>query len=230
MLRLMNRLPRSIPISLILTVAVPATMLMLGMTGCAESGPESPPRTIESQARATSPWRLPPEGRAEAAGVTGFDPATQIAVINDEIESDHYVALSAAIEQARRTAEEARERWSTSPAHEHDRWAVKWAAPLAEVPASDPAETVEYVWVRPVHWSPFRVEGVLASDPVHELESGRTLGELVSFPIEELADWVRYHTDDVDGPRDGGFTIDALTTPATHARTTAEPRNTTGAP
>ena len=74
---------------------------------------------------------------------------------------------------------------------QRERWAVKWAARTID-------GAVEHVWVRPATWSAFRIEGVLASRPMSELECAKAAGELVSFPIEELSDW-RYDT----GRRDG---------------------------
>ena len=67
---------------------------------------------------------------------------------------------------------------------------------------------VEHVWVRPLEWSPFRIEGVLLSAPRADI--GALQGDLVSFPIEELSDWV--HMIDVNGAagRDGGFTLEVL--------------------
>ncbi len=70
--------------------------------------------------------------------------------------------------------------------------------------------------MRPLHWSAFRIEGVLASTPANQLTSGKTLGDLVSFPIEELSDWIRYSSDaplaggEFDRPYEGGFTVKLL--------------------
>jgi uncharacterized protein YegJ (DUF2314 family) len=119
--------------------------------------------------------------------------------------------LAAAVEQARQTADEAREQWRHSPESHRHHWAVKWAAPV-----SDDAGAVEHVWVCPLHWSQFRVEGVLLSEPDRPLEissgSGHAtaVGDIVSFPADELSDWVRWRIGQPNGERDGGFTIDAL--------------------
>jgi uncharacterized protein YegJ (DUF2314 family) len=116
--------------------------------------------------------------------------------------------LSAAIAQARATADEARTRWlADDPAH-RDRWAIKWAAPTAD-------DRIEHVWVQPVNWSLHRIEGILTSEPINELTSGQKRGDLVSFPIEELSDWVHY-VSDPKGPADnrdlneGGYTMKVL--------------------
>jgi uncharacterized protein YegJ (DUF2314 family) len=69
---------------------------------------------------------------------------------------------------------------------------------------------VEYLWVTPLHWSPFRVEGRLANPPQRELPGGAQLGDIVSFPAEQFVDWVHFTEQRVDGPREGGFTIDVL--------------------
>jgi len=127
--------------------------------------------------------------------------------------------LADVIAQARLTASDARERWLKTPESERDNWAVKWAAPLDfvfdennddDVGGDGEYAAVEHVWVRPLHWSPFRIEGVLISDPVNKLHKGRVRGDLVSFPIEELSDWVHFIDGDAQGRREGGFTIDAL--------------------
>ncbi|MHC5113181.1 MAG: DUF2314 domain-containing protein [Planctomycetota bacterium] len=108
--------------------------------------------------------------------------------------------LADAIAEARRTAEDARRRWDLAPLHERPRWAVKWHAPTAD-------GGHEYVWVEPMHWSLFRVEGRLASPPRRELACGRRQDELVSFPSAELADWI-YRP--AHGPHEGGFTVNVL--------------------
>ena len=114
--------------------------------------------------------------------------------------------LAAATAEAQATAEDARVRWSVAEPEDRARWAIKWKAETAD-------GGVEYLWVQPVHWSAFRVEGVLVTEPVAELAepaSGRTGGDLVGFPVEALVDWVHYDTDDLRGPREGGFTINVL--------------------
>ena len=128
-------------------------------------------------------------------------------------QGEHDAALQAAIEQARRTADEARSRWLTARQSERgnwaSNWAIKWAAPTLD-------GGIEHVWVRPTHWSEFRIEGVLDSQPLHQLECGRTRGEVVSLPIQELSDWIHAPQGDfarVEG-REGGFTLAVLDRPS----------------
>lgn len=172
-------------------------LIALALAGCAENDtpdavviPEPPP----------SPWQSDGQGWLIAL---------------PEHEDD--ARLATAIAQARLTAADARERWLESPESERTNWAVKWAAPLQydrgndnDEKAETDSDAVEHVWVMPMHWSPFRIEGVLISDPVNTLHNERARGDLVSFPIEELSDWVHFVKGDPDGARVGGFTIDAL--------------------
>ena len=111
--------------------------------------------------------------------------------------------MEAAIAEARSTAEEARRRWSAASPRERSGWAVKWAAPTAE-------GTDEHVWVTPVSWSPFRIEGVLSSAPEGDLLCGRVQGQIVGFSTDELSDWVLLLDGRIDGRREGGFTIVVL--------------------
>jgi len=111
--------------------------------------------------------------------------------------------LAAAITRARSTAGDARQRWAALGASNRAGWAVKWAAPTTE-------GGVEHVWIRPTTWSRHRIEGWLASPPQNPLACGHLLGELVSFPAEELSDWVQFTEGTSQGPRQGGFTIDLL--------------------
>ncbi len=116
-------------------------------------------------------------------------------------------ALDAASRQARDTAAEARELWRQARPDERERWLIKWAAPVLDE-LGQPTGRVEHVWVRPLAWSPFRVEGVLASMPRGRI--GHEAGDLVGFPIEELSDWVFKIEGRIDGPRRGGFTVEVL--------------------
>ena len=145
------------------------------------------------------------------AGETAF-----VGVRDEALEQE----LRDAAAQAQRTARTARERWLEAPPSARDHWAVKWAAPLTRGdelrPGGDDAPPerppVEYVWVIPVSWSPWRIEGVLASTPQRRI--GYVVGDLVGFPVDELADWV--HTQDgpvhshFRGRREGGFTVRVL--------------------
>ncbi len=114
--------------------------------------------------------------------------------------------LAGAIRKARATLEEARGRWQTSRADvapDAGGWAVKWAAPTLD-------GHIEHVWVEPITWSRFRIEGRLASPPKRELLGGASQGELVSFSVEDVSDWVHLIEGRSDGPREGGFTIEVL--------------------
>ncbi len=150
---------------------------------------QDPPPTLEpppaTPADAGSAWRIQDGSARIAVAAEAADPQ-----------------LAEAIERARATAEQARQRWRAGPG-EGGSWAIKWAAPTV-------GGGVEHVWVRPVSWSRFRIEGRLASPPQAELVCGRKAGELVSFPAEELSDWLHLLDGTIDGRRDGGFTIDLL--------------------
>jgi len=158
------------------------------IAGCEQSTPDPPaPATVrEGASEPTSQWRE--AGRA-----------TVVALPEGEEDAE----LAAAIAEARQTAEEARLRWQMAPPAEHDHWAIKWTAPTAD-------GRVEHVWVRPESWSKFRIEGRLLSVPVADLECGAAAGDLVSFPIEALSDWVYLPDGDFHGQREGGFTVRLL--------------------
>lgn len=114
-------------------------------------------------------------------------------------------AVNAAIDEARRTADSARARWHAASEEQKLHWAVKWAA-------ATESGGVEYVWVRPAHWSAFRIEGALLNQPATPLAQGRAMGDAVGFPIEDLADWMYESRDEQTGEivRLGGFTVDVL--------------------
>jgi uncharacterized protein YegJ (DUF2314 family) len=167
-------------------VAVMAVFL-LAVSACEEHGP-APSSSGSAAAAPVEPslWHQ-------------LDDRYLVAVPDDETDE----ALDAAIDEARRTAAEARETWQITPPDRRDWWAIKWAAPTT-------ADTVEQVWVQPLHWSAFRIEGRLVSEPRAALVCGRAGGELVSFPVEELTDWIHLTTGDWNGPREGGFTVAVL--------------------
>ncbi len=122
-------------------------------------------------------------------------------VVADEADDPE---LAQAIAEARSTVDQARERWLNSDEESRAQWSVKWAAPNV-------AGGVEHVWIKPIlHWSTFRIEGLLASPPQTELAAGKGFGEPVSFPIEELSDWVHLIDGGVDGEQEGGFTVKLL--------------------
>jgi hypothetical protein len=156
--------------------------------------------------------------------------SAQVAVPDEANDAE----LQAAIAQARATDAEARLRWLAAPPEERARWFIKWAAPIAEsnddpnasapgaasgaprtgaVPATAgtvPGTGVEHVWVQPIEWSTFRIEGPLATKPTHDLACGKTANELVSFPVDELSDWIYLPDGDFHGKREGGFTVQVL--------------------
>ncbi len=164
---------------------LPAILILSLAAGCERDAPlpvVAPPVTPE---QSDSPWRTAEDSTLLAV------PAEQAA------------ALSRAIDLARASAADASELWAAADPRARGRWAVKWEAPTAD-------RSLEYVWVRPLSWDRHRIEGVLASPPQRPLQCDRVAGELVAFPVSELADWVHYVDGSPDGRREGGFTIDAL--------------------
>ena len=165
------------------------TLVASAAPGC-DTRPEQPapqPQPAPEPEPEPSAWRI-------------VDESPQLALpedFDDEV-------MRAAIVKARQTASDARMRWLDAPPEDLARWAIKWAAPTIE-------SGVEHVWVVPVNWSPFRIEGHLANPPQRELECGKSLNDLVSFPIEQLVDWV--HTiprAEEPEAREGGYTIKVL--------------------
>ncbi len=158
----------------------------VALFGCesAEMPPEATKRSPPTVAR-PSPWQI-------------ADGSAQVAVPKEADDPE----LAQAIAEARRTVDQARQRWLGSTEQERLQWTVKWGAPTV-------TGGVEHLWVKPIlHWSPFRIEGRLANPPQAELASGKGLGETVSFPIEELSDWVHRLEDRIDGEHEGGFTVE----------------------
>jgi uncharacterized protein YegJ (DUF2314 family) len=116
--------------------------------------------------------------------------------------------LVAAIAKARATSAEARQNWLKADETQRQNWYIKWAAPTAD-------QSVEHVWVQPINWSQFRVEGRLVNAPVRELIDGKAEGDVVSFPIEELSDWIHAANAtsgaiDFNAPYEGGYTVKLL--------------------
>ena len=165
--------------------------IMLGtswvpLIGCesAETPPETTKRSPPTVAQ-PSPWQIAHGSAHVAVAQEADDPA-----------------LAQAIAEAHRTVDQARQRWLNSTEEARSQWTVKWAAPNV-------AGGVEHVWVKPIlYWSPFRIEGQLASPPQTELASGKDLGQTVSFPIEELSDWAYLTEGRIDGEHEGGFTVE----------------------
>lgn len=168
--------------------------LLAATCGCSETD-DAPveaitrPAQLQDQAK-PSPWQI-------------IDGAARIALASEIDDSE----LADAIAQAKSSAEEARKRWQNATNQQRNQWAIKWAAPTVD-------GNIEHVWVKPiVTWSKFRIEGKLANQPLAELVCDKTLGQSVSFPIEELSDWVYLieGNDDESKPtREGGFTIKLL--------------------
>ena len=150
---------------------------------------------------ASGPVRAAPQRRAAPDGrLWRHQTESDRVAVPDEADD---AQLQEAIAEARRTASKARQSWLQASAEDREHWAIKWAAPCAD-------GGVEHVWVNPRSWSPFRIEAVLSSPPHRALLNGKTLGEWVSLPIEELSDWVYFTEGDPAGPFDGGFTIRVL--------------------
>ena len=184
-----NAMPRARYIVKLLCAALACLLC-----SCDRQQPQSPPAATTQASTRPSLWRT-------------LESASPVAVVSpgDELK------LRAAIEQARSSAEQARQKWFYASADDRPRWAVKWAAPLV----GKPADQTEHVCVAPVHWSPFRIEGVLASTPVKDLACGKHLGDLVSFPVEEISDWIHFTTQpasaaELSSPHEGGFTLQLL--------------------
>ncbi len=158
----------------------------VALIGCesAEMPPEATKRSPPTVAQ-PSPWQT-------------ADGSAHVAVPNEADDPE----LAEAIAEARRTVDQAQQRWLSSTEQERLHWTVKWAAPTVN-------GGVEHLWVKPIlHWSPFRIEGRLANPPQAELASGKGLGETVSFPIEELSDWALLLQGRIGGEHEGGFTVE----------------------
>lgn len=167
--------------------------LLVSLCGCSETD-DAPVKTITRPAQPQeqpkpSPWQI-------------TDGAARIALAS---EIDDY-ELADAIAQAQASADEARKRWQSATNQQRNQWAIKWAAPTVD-------GNIEHVWVKPIlAWSKFRIEGRLANQPLAELACDKTLGQSVSFPIEELSDWLflAESADEEESLREGGFTIKLL--------------------
>ncbi len=175
----------TIRIGLIAPAGCLAVISLIFGPGCetaVQPATDGPVEAVDADEK-PSPWRT-------------VDGSPQLAL---DAEADDQ-AMQAAFDLARKTAVEARWRWVNSTPSERENWAIKWAAPTVD-------GGVEYVWVVPVAWSPFRIEGRLASPVQNELLCGKNLDEFVGFPIEELADWLFLREGEINGYRDGGFTV-----------------------
>jgi uncharacterized protein YegJ (DUF2314 family) len=172
--------------------------LLLFLSGCSPAGESRGDSGGEPGASGSSPPAAAPGD--PALGWRQIDGSSVVAI--EEAGADGPgTELASAVAEARRTAPAARVRFLASGAEERGRWAVKWAAPTED-------GGVEYVWVEPVTWSLFRIEGRLASPPQRSLACGRGLDDMVGFPAAELVDWLREPAG--AGEREGGFTADVL--------------------
>ncbi|MHC5027277.1 MAG: DUF2314 domain-containing protein [Planctomycetota bacterium] len=167
------------------TIFTSVMVAVSALVGCEETTApvDGPGRQSAAPEEAPSPWL--PDGAGGYTVIAGDDIA---AVIAD------------AVAEAHATMDRAREAWQATDARGRADWAIKWQARATQ-------GRTEYVWVEPLNWSPFRVEGRLLSRPNWPLECDAVPGDIVSFPIEELSDWVRRLP---GGTREGGFTISAL--------------------
>lgn len=146
----------------------------------------------------TTGWTIGCEERRqeETDGVTARlptwqqDPTGRWVVPLDTAQSNP--ELLAAIDDGRGWAEQTRDaariEWNALLPVEQQQWSILWAAP------TDGADDVDWelLWVIPLSWTEHRVEATLASTPGHRIDL--TLGDLVGFPLEELADWTDHST------------------------------------
>ena len=161
-------------------------VLAVAAGGCEEQPAIAPAEPPLTSAPDGSAWRTAGGSERVAAPPIGTDPE-----------------LSAAFEEARSTAAQARGKWASGSEAARTGWAIKWAAPTAQ-------GGVEHIWVRPTSWTRHRIEGWLANAPQTDLTCGRGQGDLVSFPAEELSDWARFTEASPEQPVEGGFTIRVL--------------------
>ena len=100
--------------------------------------------------------------------------------------------LLAAIEDGRawaaQTRDAARIEWNQLLPIQQQKWSILWAAPTDTTEGLDS----EMLWVIPISWTEHRVEATLASTPGNRTDL--VLGDLIGFPVEELADWTDHST------------------------------------
>ncbi|MCZ6835216.1 MAG: DUF2314 domain-containing protein [Planctomycetota bacterium] len=154
--------------------------------GCTDSDANRSTVIVQAAPEPGSAWNVVEDSIVVALNVDEID---------DELEAAMAVAIA--------SADVERENWRYSSPEQKKRWAIKWAAPTIE-------NQIEFLWVRPVAWSPHRIEAVLSNTPLNELLCGKTKGDYVSFPIEEMADWIRYLNENFQGEFEGGFTVKVL--------------------
>ena len=113
--------------------------------------------------------------------------------------------LEVAISRARQAEPRARRLWASTPEDQKDRWAVLWGKGRGSSILDPESPQIEYLWVIPIRWNQFRIEGMLASHPLSDEQLKP--GELIAFASEDLADWI--HEPEV-GDVEGGYTIKVL--------------------
>jgi len=163
--------------------------ILIALSGCDRSQ-EAAPKSSGAASELS-----PPQHTAAWRGNT-------IAVDDERVRT----LLRDAMNRARETAAEARNRFDESTAVERRRWLIKWAHGATSSDGLSDDET-EYLWVRPISWSEFRIEGVLLNAP---LQDEFAPGDIVAFPAEELADWVYLVEGTFDGAMQGGYTVVVL--------------------
>ncbi len=146
----------------------------------------------------TAPDAAPPPHESDWVALDG---SLVVSLPETEVPDEE---LLNATDEAHVAAIQAREDWRNTPPEQRTRWAIKWAAPTFD-------NRIEQVWVCPVVWTEHRIEGILANRPRNELACARTMGERVSFPAEQMTDWLHYRTDDPADGFEGGFTVKVLT-------------------
>lgn len=109
-------------------------------------------------------------------------------------------AFASARREAVSRLEEARLRWTFGDDASRARWLIGWWA-------ADETGPAELLWVAPLHWSQFRIEGTLRSRPADA--QAPPPGSLVTFSADEVADWVCIHD---DGSIEGGFVLRSVNT------------------
>jgi uncharacterized protein YegJ (DUF2314 family) len=154
------------------------------VTGCEEpAAPTVDPTPVAiTPEPVRPPWHVLPEG---GHAVT--------APVDDAV-------LAAARDEARATAAAAREAWASASSAARADWYVCWGAPTAD-------GGTEYLWLRVETWNEFRIEGRLVNEPVSPLTVTYWPGDLIGFPAEDLADWMRLGP---NGREAGGATVRVL--------------------
>lgn len=152
------------------TRALAACVLAFISSGCKENERPAP----DAQSSSTATWQLNGSGR------------WIVSLEGTKSDSNLQQAIAAGRRKARTTLAQAQLEWSALTASGQRDWAIVWAAPIYE----ESNATEELLWVIPVSWTAHRVEATLATSPT--LRSDLSLGTLVAFPSEEIADWADF--------------------------------------